>query len=631
MRKFLFASTTCLLILAVYFQRSSRAVTDTNPPVSSITLLPSSPDGLNGWYITPIDFTITGDDLESGIKSINYNLDSTGLQTKTFNDTLNLVSNPSFESPGTPLDSWDKTNDDTQAIFTQDSQAAPSLGTYSAKVDATQGSAWHGFNNKNFYVVASPYQNMTSSVWVMASNVALSAYYKIYIVYDGGDGQNAYQLEATSPVVTGTFAWQKITLNFVVNHPNALGVYIDLGLDGTGAAWFDGVSITSSITQPSTNFAVSANGNHSLEYYSIDNANNEETPHKIQTFKIDTKVPSKWTNFTLTRQGNDHTFNVSVKVTDTTSGVDVSTAEFQYSVDEGVTWGYYSNLLNCGSSFVQGWKQASSNPNSDGSTTVTLSTGAINFCNSNWTDTKMIRFRLADMAGNQGESGDFTINGAWIELEYGDVFSNSSIAMKSNSKVRYLAGSASTVANITSTANWYLTDYEPLPFMTFDDWYARYPSTTPLPNGKLPTTSGKYYVNTDFTVASNTIPSGFSTIANLSAVVYINGDLNVNKDYNVHTASALIFIVKGDITVANNVSTVDSFYITDGTFDVGASTTQLTVDGGVHADTFNLKRSLTGSQNSTKPAVIFKYRGKYPAVGKKQLSSESKILWLGDN
>ncbi len=602
---------------------------DTTSPVSSITLSPASPDGLNGWYISPIDITIAADDLESGVQSINYKLDSGSLVTQNFNNNLNLVQNPSFEDAGLPLSLWDKTNDDSNATFSQDTISAPSLGTKSARIDALLGS-WHGFNNLSNYAVATPLQNMTASVWIKTTNVTGSANFKVYTVYTTGSGTNT-ELISSSASVSGTTDWQKISLNFVANNTNTIGVYIDLGIEGAGSVWFDGVSISSALTQASVNFVVSSNGIHTLEYYSVDHAGNTETPHLTSNFKIDTKTPTRWTNFTLTQAGNDHTFIVSIKVTDSTSGLDVSTAEFQYSVDQGATWGYYPNLLNCGGGFIEGWKQGSTNPNIDGSKTVTLSTPAIDFCNSNWATTKKIRFRVTDMAGNIGQSSDFTINGSWMQVNDGDIHSNNSISMQANSTVKYLVGASSDINNISSTNLWFLEDYGKLPFDNYDTWYSRYLTTTPLPNGKLPLVSGKYRVNSDFTIASSTIPSGLSSTQNLSAVVFINGDLNINQNYSLHATSGIIFIVKGDITVASSVSAIDGFYLTDGLFDIGASSTQITISGGVQADEFNIKRSLNGNQNSNNPAEIFVYLPKYLVAGKAQLGSESKVTWLGVN
>ncbi len=235
------------------------------------------------------------------------------------------------------------------------------------------------------------------------------------------------------------------------------------------------------------------------------------------------------------------------------------------------------------------------------------------------------------MAGNEGQSGDFTINGAWVRVNGGDIHSNNSISMQSNSTVDYLAGASNEISNITSTKSWFLEGYGTLPFDSYDTWYARYPTTTPPPNNKVPKVSGTYRVNNDFTIASNTLPSGLSTTQNLSAMVFVNGDLNINSNYSLHDTSGIIFIVKGDITVGNSVSKIDSYYISDGLFDLGSGSTQIDIWGGVQADSFNIKRSLSGNQNTSNPSQIFKFQPKYLIIGKSLLGSETEVTWLGEN
>ncbi len=616
-------------VLQKAFDQTTRASGDTTAPTSTLSINPSSPDGQNGWYVNPVDVTIAADDLESGVQSINWTLDGTS-DSQTFSNTLNLAPNPSFEDAGLPVNMWDKVNDDGGASYTQDPSAAPSLGASSVSIVSTT-SDWHGINHKNNFSVASNLQNMTSSLWIRTENVTGSAQYKVYLVYDDGVGNSGTSLLATSASVTGTQPWQKISLNFIPNNANTVGIYIEAGLTGTGSVWFDGANISSSITTTQTNFAVSASGNHSLSYHSADFSGNVETPRNT-TFKIDTKAPSKWVNFSLTQSGNTHTFIVSIRASDAISGIDVSTAQFQYSVDEGATWGYYSTLTGCNTTFNSGWANASTSPNSDGSTTVTVSTPAIDFCNSNWATSKKIRFRVSDMAGNLSQSSDFTINGAWVQVGSGEIGSNFDIGMQTGSQTAHLVTSKGSLSGITSSSGWYLEDYDhTLPFQTYSTWYSKYPTTTSLPSGRLPTASGRYRVNSDFTIASSTLPSNLSTRQNISAVIFINGDLNVNTNYSLHATTGYIFIVNGDVTVGNSVSSVDGYFISDGEFDVGSGSTALTITGGVQADSFNLKRSLSGNQNTSNPAETFNFHTKYFITGRNQLTDNYSVTWLSSN
>ena len=94
-------------LFALLFTKAQvKAQLDTTAPTSSITLNPTSPDGDNGWYVSPVDITITSDDLDSGVSSINWSIDGGPTQSQVFNNTLNKVQNPSFETAGAPLDLW---------------------------------------------------------------------------------------------------------------------------------------------------------------------------------------------------------------------------------------------------------------------------------------------------------------------------------------------------------------------------------------------------------------------------------------------------------------------------------------------------------------------------------------------
>src|SRR3990167_10511043 len=92
------------------FTRTSLA--DVTPPTTTYVQTPSSPDGNNGWYKTPVRFDLTATDLESGVKEINYRINEGIWQKVSFSDSLNLVQNPSFETTGgttSGLASWDST------------------------------------------------------------------------------------------------------------------------------------------------------------------------------------------------------------------------------------------------------------------------------------------------------------------------------------------------------------------------------------------------------------------------------------------------------------------------------------------------------------------------------------------
>lgn len=59
---------------------------DATPPVSSYSISPASPDGLNGWYVSDVTVTLTATDpvvaeVSSGVQKIEYNVNNEGWKT----------------------------------------------------------------------------------------------------------------------------------------------------------------------------------------------------------------------------------------------------------------------------------------------------------------------------------------------------------------------------------------------------------------------------------------------------------------------------------------------------------------------------------------------------------------------
>ena len=162
-----------------------------------------------------------------------------------------------------------------------------------------------------------------------------------------------------------------------------------------------------------TQFNVSSDGTHTLSYFSTNLDGVQEEVKTTPTFKIDTSAPANWRDFTATQAGNDHTFTLSITVDDLPSGLDPTSAYFNYSVD-GITFGYYTTPTSCSSEFVaqdpikappeagSGWRQVpTQNPSTPGANTITLTTDAVDFCNSSWNLSEAMQFYIRDMAGKE--------------------------------------------------------------------------------------------------------------------------------------------------------------------------------------------------------------------------------------
>jgi hypothetical protein len=362
-----------------------------------------------------------------------------------------------------------------------------------------------------------------------------------------------------------------------------------------------------------------------LEYYAVDNVGNEEIPHQTLNFKIDTSAPGGWRNFSATRTLNDHTFICGIDVSDFTSGLDVSTAAYQYTYDGGQTWSdWLTNVTVV--------------PFVDGSATVRITTPDIDFHDSHWEIDKVIRFKISDLAGLEGFSPDQHLFGAWMRTTGGDVFADGDVTMSASGADPNVEGivvtSGSQIDNFSSAQNWEVKSYPPISKPAYAGWLEKFPTATPLPYGRLPLTSGRYFAGGgDFVLDSQTIPSGpggdLASTADLATVIFVGGNLIINTDFETHPSSVLLLIVGGDVRIAKNVERVGASFLADGNFDTSYDGSppqkQLVVKGLAAAHDFIFRRSLSGKDNLTEPAEIFEYPAKI--INLAPYLGEGSISW----
>lgn len=375
-------------------------------------------------------------------------------------------------------------------------------------------------------------------------------------------------------------------------------------------------------------FNVSSSGTHTVSYFSTNLDGVAESVKMTASFQVDTSAPANWRNFTATQAGNNHTYSLSITVDDLPSGLDVSSAYYNYTVD-GINYGYYNTPTACNSGFVNqnpdkkpdevgsGWKLIPTiNPNTNGTSTVTLTTDAIDFCDSNWNLSEALQFYIRDLAGNETFKLQLLF-GPWISIN-GDLHSQGSISFSAQGSADFLVSSKnSPITNMVSVAGWQVAPYDmPLVNMSYAYWYAKLGSpTTNLPSGKLPTVKGIYRVNGDFTIDSGTIPIGLSTTQNFGAVVFINGRLTVNNNFSLHKSSGLVFIVKDELRTNQSVNSIAGFYIVDDNVDFsynGNNSTLFTLTGGIiGSGTWRFGKNLGGQNNVGAPSEKFVFQPGY--------------------
>ncbi len=616
---------------------------ETTAPVTTLTKSPALPNGKNNWYVTPVSINLSATDLESGVQTINYKIDTGIWQTATFNDTLNLAPNPSFEQGDTSssidtLD-WDIGATDAQTTYTKDfSNYLTGFETASIKISSTN-STWHSINNSVSYAVSSPYSNMSAEVWVKTESVTASpgVYFKIYSVNQDTAGNITYGLIGQSSALTGTNEWTKISGNFVVNSSTAIGVYIEPGLSGSGTAWFDAVNISQSISTQEANFSVSADGNHTVYYYSTDRAGNTETTRST-TLKVDQTPPGNWHNSGAFRGllGSNYQLWVYTEVDDPISGISTFTDKYQIRTELHPEFGKYSNILDCGSTWqANNWLFLISPPFLPGVHSAYLLAPKTSFCNSNWNICKTIRFYSEDLAGNTSTK-DLCINGPWIKIRGGGIVGSKygidmlSEAEGDNTDSVIEAGNTQ-IDFFTSSHDWKITNNPPTYSVGYNDLIGRVKSYSDM-GSSLPMSDGVFRKNGNLTLNDSTIPSNYGS-AVFKNIVFVNGNLTIDKNTAVSNSSAVLFVVSGDVKIAKAVTQVTAAIVTDHNFytayDIveGDNTEILNLNGVFAANKFVFQRTLQGTNNNNTPSENFIFEPRF-GYKLKDFMGYNAVRWL---
>lgn len=612
--------------IVIPFILSVKSFAGTTPPVTSITKDPSSPDGDNGWYVSPVTFTLNATDLESGVKEVNYKIDNGNWVKKEFSDTLNLASNPSFENtditPPINTQGWKPNLTDTETSYTRDSTIyKEGFQTTSIKISSSSPATWHAINHIDNFAASTSYNNMNAAAWVKTSNAPAGVYFKIYAISENEFGIKSYTEIAQSNVVYGTSDWTQVASNFVVSADGAIGVYMEIGMEGSGTVWIDAVNINDSITSQQTSFSLGTDGNHTVQYYSVDRAGNIETT-KSTSVKIDQTPPGGWNNSGAFRGlfGSSYQLWVYTNVKDPTSGLSTFTDRYQYHTELNDGFGKFSNILSCGSSWeADSWIILISPPFWPGSTSAYLLTPKTSFCNTNWNNPKIVRFYAKDMAGNEAYK-EFVINGPWIKLRgEGIVKSENGIDMLSEAEGDNSDGlieAANTQMDFfTTSKDWEIKNATPSTDYTYDSLSEIAGSKTNL-GGQLSTEDGSYIIEGDLTINSGKIPSGYNT-ADFSNIIFVNGNLRIETNIIISDGSAVLFVVSGNVEIEKTVTEIDCGIFTDGTMYTayniveGDDTEVLILKGIYTANKFMFQRTLQGVDNTDLPSEDFTYEPKY--------------------
>jgi hypothetical protein len=132
--------------------------------------------------------------------------------------------------------------------------------------------------------------------------------------------------------------------------------------------------------------------------------------------------------------------------------------------------------------------------------------------------------------------------------------------------------------------------------------------------------------NNYYQCTTNATAGGDLSLITGNWVVFVDGNLTVSSNVIINGSSTLTFVVRGNITVNTSVTQADGIYIAGGVDAAGAdiagsafadtggtapgTITQLVVNGGVYAASFNLARVLSANNDSI-PADLFNFQPKY--------------------
>jgi len=634
---FLFLSFICLNQKIVY-------AADITAPSTTYTVSPSSPDGKNGWYITPVTYTLSATDLESGVKEINYQIDSSPWQKVSFSDTLNLVPNPSFETPdvGSPIYTkyWIKTSPGNSATYTRDTTTyAPGFDTVSIRIDTNAASNWHTISHlNNFAVTSSPYNNMNSSVWIK-TDTADAAYYKIFAVTQDQFGQKFYTEILKSAALTGTNDWTKLSNSFTLNVDSAIGVYMEVGVEGKGTAWVDAAVINDSIQSTTTDVSIGTDGIHTLKFYGVDRSENIENTQTVN-FKIDQTPPGNWHD-SFSQDKKSWRYQIYTTVDDNVSGISPLSNKYQYHTKFNPGFGHYSQIDTCKDPWYSNdWTALENPPFSPGDNSVILGTPITGFCDEDTKVCKTVRFYAEDMAGNSTDK-DYCIDPLWVRVSgsgiVGAVAGISLISEPPSSSPNtdgMIEIGNNNLSYFSGVNNWVIKEASLNMNYGYSTFSNLAKSSSPL-GSKLPNTSGIYRVSGSggLTISASTIPNNYDS-GSFNAIVFVPGTLTIDTNIVINTKSTLLFIVGGDAKINKSVENVQAGIFADGNiqtaYDLATSGVSKTLylKGVYSANKIELQRPYQGAgSKDPPPSEDFTYEPKY-VMNLADYLGEKVIKWL---
>jgi len=210
-----------------------------------------------------------------------------------------------------------------------------------------------------------------------------------------GDGSGSSWTPFPSPETTGQYHSLDLT---DIDHDGNLDLVAGRAGGGVTVWTSDGIGnwVESSTNLPTTGEFTSVIFDH-IDHDGKPDLLTTQDNNGVRMWTADESTPpGSWGGVAPTGWLPSQTQILKTSVLDSGSGLDVSTAEYGYSLDSGASWSPWLPALISGTDGI--------------TTTQVISTTAINFAqDSGTTHLNQVRFRVSDMKGNLGESPPYNV------------------------------------------------------------------------------------------------------------------------------------------------------------------------------------------------------------------------------
>jgi len=325
---------------------------DTTPPCTNLSI--DGPPGENGWYVDEINISIIAIDNASGINITKYRLD--GGEWQVYENRVTIWEDGEHTIEFYSVDNAG--NNETVHTETVCIDASSPYTTY--LLDPSQPDGNNGYYISNVTVILTSVDNISGcnrtyyrindGEWQEYNGqfiISLDENYSIefYSVDDAGNNETIkqinFRLDKTSPLTVvstsgdGIGSWYRSDVSVLLNASDSTS-----GINGTyyrinEEDWNSYLMV----------FTISSEGEYTVEYYSADNAGNNET-QKTSTFYIDKTPPSVDISYPGNGKVND---TISIQWTASDNMDDSPAITIQYRKGSGSWETLASNIANTGS------------------------------------------------------------------------------------------------------------------------------------------------------------------------------------------------------------------------------------------------------------------------------------------